>query len=113
MLKVTAAAEGPIFSQPAIDPQRDIIDPAAEQVLKQGVRTAKELTPVRTGQAQDGWYASTRGEKKFITNEVSYVKYLEYGTKYIRPHRMAEQAMRRMEKQFPTELGKQVNRVLG
>lgn len=112
MLIVEVKVEGPALSG-KVNPRRDIIQPATDRVIETGLRIARDLTPVATGRAQDGWYTERGGEVQFIVNEVPYIRYLEEGTRYIRPYRMGEQAAAAMGKLYGSELSVQVDRVLG
>ena len=108
-LKVSYDLKGALVNG-QVDAKRDILQPALDSVGRSGLRTARELTPVRTGLARSKWYLERRGITVLLRNDLSYVPYLEYGTRHIRPYRMAQQAAKVMEKQLSAEMSKQIDK---
>ncbi len=57
----------------------------------------RELTPVRTGTARDGWTVEVKGagflRRIVISNRVPYVIYLELGTDRMRPYAMVARTL--------------------
>lgn len=72
-------------------------DRIVEETSKEVKRDAASLTPVRTGRARAGWRVQARKETARIWNNVPYVRYLEYGTRRMRPRRMLRTAMAKGE----------------
>ena len=59
-----------------------------EEIQNRAFKRLRELTPVATGRARDGWFKETRGEDRAIVNEVPYIKVLEDGSSKQAPRGM-------------------------
>ena len=56
----------------------------------------KDLTPVKTGRARDGWKNVSNREYTTIFNEVEYVVYLEEGTSTQAPNGFVKVSIKRI-----------------
>ena len=54
------------------------------------LRRAKQVTPVRTGRLQAGWYLDGNS----LRNDVPYAEFVNDGTPRLEPRRMTQQAMK-------------------
>jgi len=64
----------------------DHLDHVIKDVQKEQLKRIKKKTPVASGRARRGW----RIKGHDIINKVSYVKFLEFGTRYMRPIAMVK-----------------------
>jgi HK97 gp10 family phage protein len=73
----------------------DEIDKAIASEVKKITHDAKRRTPVRTGRAKRGWQNKKLKKSEYeIRNRVSYIRFLEFGTRRIRPRRMLDLSLR-------------------
>lgn len=99
MLDIRVDKFGRVFEPKVI--QNHVIEASNKRVLDYGLTVVQSFTPVRTGNARDNWYTD---RKLSIINDVSYVPYLEYGTRYIAPKRMAARSAEMMANRYGVEV---------
>lgn len=68
------------------------------EVSKDILKSVKDLTPVDTGKARNGWEIEESQNGALITNDVDYIEYLEYGTKHQRAYAMVRLTMQNIDK---------------
>lgn len=98
-MRIRVEKFGRVFEPNVI--QNHVIEASNRRILDYGLPIVRSLTPVRTGTARDGWYSD---ERTTIANDVPYVPYLEYGTRYMGATRMARQTAERMANQYRAEV---------
>lgn len=83
------------------------IDAFKEEFAKEFVTRVKRRTPVKTGRLQGGWTAEV-AEDIVIRNDVPYMPYVEYGTRYMPPRGMLRQTNEEAE-QIAQQAARKVN----
>lgn len=68
--------------------------------------SVKELTPVKTGNAQRNWSIEQSVSGAVVTNPVSYIEHLEYGTSKQRAHAMVRLTMLKVDKFIASAVNK-------
>lgn len=99
MLTIRVKKYGRVFEPNVI--QNHVIGVANKRILEYGLTTVQSLTPVRTGTARDGWYTD---RKTTIANDVPYVPFIEYGTRYIVAKKFAQRTAEMMANKYGVEI---------
>lgn len=81
-----------------------------QEVAQEIKQRVQRRTPVRTGNARDGWEVQIEGSSARITNEVEYVHFLENGTYKMAPFYMVRTTMQEVPQIIAEAMRKQQNK---